>query len=88
MAAVGPDLPALVHAQHLERLIAAYLTHDAERGRERTVREFVAEFRGLSGTAKQKAVLEATGLAESSAGRAVRRPRRSIVGASRACSMP
>ena len=26
------------------------------------MREFVAEFRGLSGTAKQKAVLEATGL--------------------------
>ena len=48
--------------QHLERLIAAYLTHDLERGRERTVREFVAEFRGLSGSLKQKAVLAATGL--------------------------
>ena len=31
-------------------------------GRDRTVRELVAEFRGLSGSAKQKAVLEATGL--------------------------
>jgi DNA topoisomerase VI subunit B len=48
--------------QHLERLIAAYLTHDVERGRERTVREFVSEFRGLSGSLKQKAVLAATGL--------------------------
>ena len=49
-----PDLPALVHAQHLERLIAAYLTHDVERGRERTVREFVSEFRGLSGTPSRR----------------------------------
>ena len=49
--------------ENLERLLGAYLSHDAERGRERTVREFIAEFRGLSGTAKQKAVLEATGLA-------------------------
>ena len=37
--------------------------HDADNGRDRTVREFVAEFRGLSGTAKQKAVLDALGLA-------------------------
>src|SRR5262249_62074091 len=37
--------------------------HDAERARARTVREVTAEFRGLSGTAKQKVVLEATGLA-------------------------
>jgi hypothetical protein len=38
------------------------MSHDTEHGRERTVREFIAEFRGLSGTAKQKAVLDATGL--------------------------
>ena len=31
-------------------------------GRDITIRELVSEFRGLSGTAKQKAVLEATGL--------------------------
>lgn len=34
-----------------------------DRGRSMTVREFVSEFRGLSGTAKQAAVLEAIGLA-------------------------
>ena len=38
------------------------MAHDADNGRDRTVREFVAEFRGLSGTAKQKTVLEALGL--------------------------
>ena len=61
----GPSDPTCPHwytPQHLERLIAAYLTHDVERGRERTVREFVSEFRGLSGSLKQKAVLDATGL--------------------------
>jgi hypothetical protein len=35
---------------------------DEDQGRERTVREFIATFRGLSGTAKQRVVLEATGL--------------------------
>jgi DNA topoisomerase VI subunit B len=57
-----PTCPHWYTPQHLERLIAAYLTHDIERGRERTVREFVSEFRGLSGSLKQKAVLAATGL--------------------------
>ena len=57
-----PTSPHWYTPEHLERLIAAYVSHDADHGRERTVREFVAEFRGLSGTAKQKAVLDATGL--------------------------
>src|SRR5262245_49012254 len=39
------------------RLISAYIAHDADRGRDRLVRELVAEFSGLSATAKQKAVL-------------------------------
>jgi DNA topoisomerase VI subunit B len=61
----GPSDPTCPHwytRQHLERLIAAYLAHDVEQGRERTVRELVSEFRGLSGSLKQKAVLAATGL--------------------------
>jgi DNA topoisomerase VI subunit B len=57
-----PTCPHWYTPQHLERLIAAYLAHDVERDRERTVREFVSEFRGLSGSLKQKAVLAATGL--------------------------
>jgi DNA topoisomerase VI subunit B len=63
----GPSDPTSPHwyrAEHLGRLMAAYLAHDADGGREeRTVRQFISEFRGLSGTAKQRAVLEATGLA-------------------------
>jgi DNA topoisomerase VI subunit B len=58
-----PTSPHWYTPAHLERLIGAYIKHDADNGRERTVREFVAEFRGLSGTAKQKTVLDATGLA-------------------------
>jgi DNA topoisomerase VI subunit B len=61
----GPSDPTSPHwytPQHLTRLIGAYVSNDADDGRERTVREVVAEFRGLSSTAKQKAVLNATGL--------------------------
>ncbi|MRG55291.1 hypothetical protein GF108_06800 [Phyllobacterium sp. SYP-B3895] len=39
------------------RLLSAYIAHDADNGRDRPLREFVAEFRGLSGSAKQKLVL-------------------------------
>ena len=58
----NPTSPHWYRVDHLERLVAAYLAHDADGGRERTVRELVAEFRGLSGTAKQKAIAEAAGL--------------------------
>ena len=49
--------------RHLERLIAAYITHDRDSGTDRTVGAFVKEFDGLSGTKKCKLVLEETGLA-------------------------
>lgn len=61
-----PSSPTPAHwyrQEELERLIAAYLAHDEAGGRERTVREFVAEFRGLSSTGKQKQVLAELGLA-------------------------
>ena len=61
----GPSQPTSPHwyeVEHLERLIAAYVTHDQDAGRERTVRELVAEFRGLASTVKQKRILDATGL--------------------------
>jgi hypothetical protein len=57
-----PTSPHWYTAAHLERLIAGYISHDADLARDRTVREVIAEFRGLSATAKQKVVLEATGL--------------------------
>lgn len=53
-----PTSPHWYDGERLGRLVAGYLGD----GRQCTIREFVAEFRGLSGTAKQKAVLEATGL--------------------------
>jgi len=43
-----PSEPTSAHwytTVHLERLIGAYLKHDTDNGRERTVREVVAEFR-------------------------------------------
>src|SRR5262245_22937409 len=57
-----PTSPHWYTPAHLQRLIGAYIKHDTDSGRERTVRELVAEFRGLSGSAKQKRVLDATGL--------------------------
>jgi DNA topoisomerase VI subunit B len=56
-----PTSPHWYDQARLERLIAAYVSHD--RGQSRTVREFVSEFRGLSATAKQAAVLDKIGLA-------------------------
>ena len=61
-----PILPTCPHwydVEALARLVSAYIAHDMDTSRERSVREFVSEFRGLSSTSKQKAVLESTGLA-------------------------
>jgi hypothetical protein len=49
-------------AERLENLIASYVAAERTGERVRTVREFVSEFRGLSGTAKQKQVTAETGL--------------------------
>ncbi len=60
----SPTSPHWYEREHLERLLGAYITHDLQEGKSgRTVREFVAEFKGLSSTIKQKAVLAETGLA-------------------------
>jgi hypothetical protein len=59
-------------AERFERLVCGYLAHDAINGRERTVRELVGEFHGLTGSAKQKAVLAETGLARLSLSAALR----------------
>jgi DNA topoisomerase VI subunit B len=47
-------------SERFERMAAAYVADDQDHQRSRTIREFISEFRGLSGTAKQKAVLDAT----------------------------
>jgi DNA topoisomerase VI subunit B len=54
-----PTSPHWYDEARLGRLMAAYIARDQDLGREpRTVREFVADFRGLSATAKQKLVLD------------------------------
>lgn len=62
-----PSDPTSAHwylPEHLERLIAAYVTHDADAAKpSRTVRELLSEFRGISGSGTQKRVLDDTGLA-------------------------
>jgi len=58
----NPTSPHWYTVEKLRALIAAYLTEEYAGGRVRTVREFVSEFNGLKGTAKQKAVTEAAGV--------------------------
>lgn len=50
-------------ADQMRNLIAAYVAAEEYGAPARTVREFIAEFRGLSATAKQKAILERLNLA-------------------------
>jgi DNA topoisomerase VI subunit B len=60
-----PDRPTCPHwytPENLRALIAAYLAEERAGGRARTVREFVSEFAGLTGTAKAQAVLAAADL--------------------------
>jgi DNA topoisomerase VI subunit B len=59
-----PSDPAPAHWYNLDRLarlMAAQITRDQDLGRVRTVREVVSTFRGLTATAKQKAVLADVG---------------------------
>ena len=60
-----PTSPHWYNAERFERYIAAYVSRDQDTGRVRLVREFVSELRGLSGSAKQKLVLDETGMARS-----------------------
>jgi hypothetical protein len=53
-----PTSPHWYKPDTLRDLIAAYVSQERNGGRVKTVREFVCEFRGLSGTAKQKEVTE------------------------------
>jgi DNA topoisomerase VI subunit B len=56
-----PSDPTSAHWYDLarfERYLAAHIARDQDLGQTRTVREFISEFRGLSGSRKQKAVLE------------------------------
>jgi hypothetical protein len=60
-----PDQPTSAHwyeVEHLERLIGAYITHDRDRGGDRLVSEFLAEFDGLTRSGKRTKVLNDAGL--------------------------
>jgi DNA topoisomerase VI subunit B len=50
----------------LQRYLAAHVARDRESGRHRTVREFIREFRGLSGSAAQRRVLNEVGCSHQS----------------------
>jgi DNA topoisomerase VI subunit B len=63
-----PTSPHWYRPTDLARLVGAYIDHDARAGLSRTVREFIGEFRGLSGSAKQKAVASAARLTGASLG--------------------
>ena len=45
----------------LQRYLAAHVARDRDLGQRRTVREFIADFRGLSGTALQRKILNEVG---------------------------
>ena len=56
-----PDMPTSAHWYNVETLsdlVAGYLTKErSENGHKKTIREFVSEFCGLAGTAKQKKII-------------------------------
>ena len=65
----GPRNPTSAHwydETRLQRYLAAHVARDRDLRRHRTVREFIAEFRGLSGTAVQRKVLEEVGCSHQS----------------------
>jgi DNA topoisomerase VI subunit B len=64
----SPTSPHWYEREHLERLLGAYITHElqtgyAHNGDARTVREFIAGFRGMTSTPRQAQVLRELGLA-------------------------
>jgi DNA topoisomerase VI subunit B len=61
--ACDPTSPHWYDIDRLQRYIAAHVARDQDHDRDRTVREFISELRGFSGSAKQRLVLAETGLA-------------------------
>lgn len=59
-----PTCPHWYGPEHLGRLITGYIAHDQDNGegRVRLVRELIGEFQGITGSAKQKRVLDAIDL--------------------------
>jgi DNA topoisomerase VI subunit B len=61
--ASDPAPAAWYDRESLSRLIAAVIANDQDHGRNRTVREFISEFRGLARSDVQKQVLDEIGAA-------------------------
>lgn len=57
-----PTSPHWYTSEDLAHLIAAYIKHDTDHGRVRTVSRFLAEFAGLQGKKKRDMILEKLGL--------------------------
>jgi DNA topoisomerase VI subunit B len=62
----NPTSPHWYDESRLQRYLAAHVARDRELGQHRTVREFLAEFRGLSGTATQRKILAEVGCSHQS----------------------
>jgi DNA topoisomerase VI subunit B len=62
----NPTSPHWYDESRLQRYLAAHVARDRELGQHRTVREFVAEFRGLSATAVQRKILAEVGCSHQS----------------------
>jgi hypothetical protein len=61
-----PTSPHWYDASRLQRYLAAHVARDRDLGRRGTVREFIAEFCGLSGTAVQRKILAEVGCSHQS----------------------
>jgi hypothetical protein len=57
----NPTSPHWYDESRLQRYLAAHVARDRDLGQHRTVREFIAEFRGLSGTVVQRRILAEVG---------------------------
>ena len=57
----APTCPHWYRVEDLERLAGAFLSHDREHKTVRLLRDFLAQFNGLTGTAKRKELLDASG---------------------------
>jgi hypothetical protein len=62
----NPTSPHWYDETKLQRYLAAHVARDRDLKRDRPVRQFIAEFRGLSGTAKQRQVLAEVGCSHQS----------------------
>jgi DNA topoisomerase VI subunit B len=62
----NPTSPHWYSESRLQRYLAAHVARDRDLGHRRTVRDFIAEFRGLSGTAVQRKILQEVGCSHQS----------------------